>query len=425
MWFCGDIKRRAILLVFAIGLIGYSCGPLFDLRKFELSEIMVKGFAEKNPDHHRLIVTPSEEKMQPFDLAYVGTLTKMLAYVHGADGQGATTGDKWIHFKFDLSDLPANAQIQKATLKLFTQLDPYVHMYIDNTVQLYCGANFVRKTWKWEGKIEDRTIGNYMVFDYKTPCPPAHVPTPLVKKNRFYPVSAGEISSLSRVPTFWFADLSEEELQAHLAESKELRLTLTQALKKRYPPSKTEYFLTYQQDSNTPATAREPGAVYMASSEHQHSEVRPQLCVDYILHKGTSGTAKAIALLAFTNVSGKEGLGFVSKTMADVLKSALMKYKKELHVADRMKLASALKEMAIGMTGAISQSTAAKAGKLAGADYIVVGKYKGTKDKLKYAFRVIETETGEIVAAHVSKGSVKTVIHDAKRIADLIINDLR
>ena len=137
---------------------------------------------------------------------------------------------------------------------------------------------------------------------------------------------------------------------------------------------------------------------------------------------------KTIAVMPIDNVSGYSDKN-VAEIMTEELVRALHKSGKYVMV-ERTQLANAMKEIGFNMTGAVSQEAAVKAGKMAGADYSLIGKVTmatirgNTEGNLANALlglkvadtlqgqitvdvKVINNETGEIVLAESISGDKK------------------
>jgi len=135
---------------------------------------------------------------------------------------------------------------------------------------------------------------------------------------------------------------------------------------------------------------------------------------------------KRIAVAEFQDRSGHKGAG---QGVADMLITALFK-SGEFIVVERKELDKVLAEQRLGRSGAVTPQTAPAVGKLLGVDLLVLGSITelGTKDRdvsggtnlfgakinAKTAraavdIRLVNTTTGEIVAAETEEGTESTV----------------
>lgn len=69
-------------------------------------------------------------------------------------------------------------------------------------------------------------------------------------------------------------------------------------------------------------------------------------------------------------------------------------------VVERTRLQEILDELDLGHTGKVTPATAAKVGKLLGAQYLVLGSYFEVMGTLRMDARVVRVETGEIIGSH-------------------------
>jgi len=135
---------------------------------------------------------------------------------------------------------------------------------------------------------------------------------------------------------------------------------------------------------------------------------------------------KRIAVAEFQDKSGHRGAG---QGVADMLVTALVK-SGEFIVVERKELDKVLAEQRLGRSGSVTPQTAPAIGKLLGADLLVLGSISelGTKDRnvsggapmfgakinAKTAraavdIRLVNTSTGEVVAAETEEGTESTV----------------
>jgi len=133
-----------------------------------------------------------------------------------------------------------------------------------------------------------------------------------------------------------------------------------------------------------------------------------------------SASKQTIAVLDFKNKSSYSGRWRIGRGIADILTTELVKIKL-FKVIERSKLKSILKEQELGASGLVVSKMAPKLGKLLGAKYLITGsvnEYGRSKGGISFGgfgiksqtarvacdFRVINTETGEIVFADSGKG---------------------
>jgi len=119
------------------------------------------------------------------------------------------------------------------------------------------------------------------------------------------------------------------------------------------------------------------------------------------------GTVQTIAIMAFDNYSvGKyqEELGFLTKGIADFFESDFSKIS-DLKVVERDKVDYILRELELTKSGAVEAATAARVGKMLGAQIMVFGSITQLDDKnSKMLVKAVKVETSEIIASVESEG---------------------
>lgn len=109
--------------------------------------------------------------------------------------------------------------------------------------------------------------------------------------------------------------------------------------------------------------------------------------------------APRVAVLDLDNRTGDASLDGAGAGVAGILVAKLVRVD-TLEVVERERLADVLGEIALGKSGAVDATTAAKAGKLLGASHFVAGEIVSVKlPAVALALRVVEVETGKVVAA--------------------------
>ncbi|MEZ5360344.1 MAG: CsgG/HfaB family protein [Candidatus Zixiibacteriota bacterium] len=116
----------------------------------------------------------------------------------------------------------------------------------------------------------------------------------------------------------------------------------------------------------------------------------------------TDGKLQTIAIMAFDNFSVgeyQEELGFLTKGIAEFFESDFSKIS-ELKVVERDKIDFLLKELELSKSGAIEAATAAKVGKMLGAQIMVFGSITQLdKNNTKMLVKAVNVETSEIITS--------------------------
>ncbi|MEO5818797.1 MAG: FlgO family outer membrane protein [Gemmatimonadaceae bacterium] len=105
---------------------------------------------------------------------------------------------------------------------------------------------------------------------------------------------------------------------------------------------------------------------------------------------------KTVAVLYFDNHTGKPDYDPLGKGIAAMMISDLGSVE-EIQLVERERMQDVVKEMETQHTKFYDSSTAVKVGRLAGAEYIVVGAFAALQPKMRIDTRVVRVETGEIV----------------------------
>jgi TolB-like protein len=120
------------------------------------------------------------------------------------------------------------------------------------------------------------------------------------------------------------------------------------------------------------------------------------LCVVVLAPIARAERKPTVAVLYFDYSGKDEQLGMLRKGLAQMMISDLSSLD-AIQLVERDRLEDILAELKLGQTNKIDPATAAKAGKLLGARYMVLGGYFDLKSKLRVDARVIEVETGKVI----------------------------
>jgi tetratricopeptide (TPR) repeat protein len=144
------------------------------------------------------------------------------------------------------------------------------------------------------------------------------------------------------------------------------------------------------------------------------------------------GKIQTIAIMEFDNFSiGKyqEQLGALSKGLADFFEHDFRKIS-ALKVVERDKIDFVLKELELQKSGQVDQATAAKIGKILGAQIMVFGSITQLDDNnSRMIVRAVKVETSEIIASVDKQGKPeyskmeKELVEDLAKQLNIQIND--
>jgi len=115
----------------------------------------------------------------------------------------------------------------------------------------------------------------------------------------------------------------------------------------------------------------------------------------------SGGVARAerkptVAVLYFDYTGKDEDLAVLRKGLAQMMISDLSSLD-AVQLVERDRLEEVLVELKLGQSGKIDAATAAKAGKLLGARYMILGGYFDLQGTLRVDARVVEVETGKVI----------------------------
>lgn len=123
-----------------------------------------------------------------------------------------------------------------------------------------------------------------------------------------------------------------------------------------------------------------------------------------------AGSKAAVAPFAYTDGRPSPG-GLI---VAEALSTAIAEREKDFLV-ERSQLETAMKEISLSYTGAVSSASALQAGKVAGARYLVLGTLSDDGDRrVEVHARLVETESGLVMSA--AKATVKKTWRDIPRL---------
>jgi TolB-like protein len=111
-----------------------------------------------------------------------------------------------------------------------------------------------------------------------------------------------------------------------------------------------------------------------------------------------------LAIMPFTNISGQKEHDWLCTGIAESISTKLgsLPY---FSLVERLRLAEAMKEIELGQTGLISESTAAQTGQMAGAEELVIGSFQvvGQTIRINARFLKVEEATAHTTAEATGK----------------------
>jgi TolB-like protein len=123
--------------------------------------------------------------------------------------------------------------------------------------------------------------------------------------------------------------------------------------------------------------------------------------------------ATTVAVLYFQN-QGNPQLEPLKVGLAQMLTTDLQGSTK---IVERAQLQAVLDELKLGHSGVVDKDTAAKVGKLLGADELVLGSYFEMMGTLRVDARLVKVETGEVLYAAGADGPSASFLELEKKVA--------
>jgi TolB-like protein len=133
--------------------------------------------------------------------------------------------------------------------------------------------------------------------------------------------------------------------------------------------------------------------------------------------------AKRLAIIYFDNSGGEPSMDKLKKGLADMLITDLSNVSM-LDIVERDKLEAILKEQKISNSKEFDPNTAAKVGKLLGAQMILTGGYFDMMGSMRIDARFIDVETGKILKSDGVDGVSTSFFKIQKQLSWKIINNL-
>jgi TolB-like protein len=125
-----------------------------------------------------------------------------------------------------------------------------------------------------------------------------------------------------------------------------------------------------------------------------------------------AGSQRTLAVMYFENnsLTNKQDMDPLQKGLTDMLITELSKLE-QFRVVERNELQRVLKEMELGQSGLVEESSVQEVGRLLGAQNLLLGSYMFMLDgQLRIDVRIVEVETGLTVKAEQETGKAK-ILH--------------
>ncbi len=128
-----------------------------------------------------------------------------------------------------------------------------------------------------------------------------------------------------------------------------------------------------------------------------------------------------LAVLYFDYSGKDEELGLLRKGLAQMLLSDLSGAQ-GIRLVERERLEDVLSELKLGQKAAFDAKTAAKVGKLLGAQHMVLGSYFSLGGVLRADARIVEVETGRVLRSAGANGKPDDFLSVEQKLKDAILD---
>lgn len=127
----------------------------------------------------------------------------------------------------------------------------------------------------------------------------------------------------------------------------------------------------------------------------------------------------SIAILPFKNLTGNENNDWIGVGFSETMSAGLSQFKK-ISVVERANIKSVLKEIELSLTGLVDDNNAIEAGKLVGAEYLILGSYQLLNNSIRVSYRTIDVNSGIIVSGN----NITNMYENIFSIQDSIIGNI-
>jgi len=128
------------------------------------------------------------------------------------------------------------------------------------------------------------------------------------------------------------------------------------------------------------------------------------LFIILIAYHSYSNEKITVAVLNFENF-GNYQLNGLSQSIPEAISSVLSSYKK-INVVERNQLGKIINEISLSQSGIINQGTINKAGKILGADVLIIGSVAGNKYDVVVTIKAVKVSTGRVIDGKLLRGNI-------------------
>ncbi len=132
-----------------------------------------------------------------------------------------------------------------------------------------------------------------------------------------------------------------------------------------------------------------------------------------------------VAVLNFQSNTGDTSIDAMLSTGTSETIVSDLSIVEEIEVVERVRIVEAMKEIKLGLTGLIDEKTAQKAGRLVGAQYILMGHWQRFGSQYRVNARLVEVETGSIIHSIKETGYESSIFDLQDNISEQILSNLQ
>ncbi len=152
--------------------------------------------------------------------------------------------------------------------------------------------------------------------------------------------------------------------------------------------------------------------------------IRKFLMILFLVSVVSAQEKPVIAILKFTNPSGKVYLEGICKSFPTILKTELSQ-ERHVVVVERENMEAILKEQDFVLSDlSEDKDKSAKVGNLLGADYLITGSVVESEDRIRIDVTILRTSTGQVISEKVTGPSKEKLSPMGKILANNIVYDL-
>ncbi len=127
-----------------------------------------------------------------------------------------------------------------------------------------------------------------------------------------------------------------------------------------------------------------------------------------------------VAVLPLDNISKKGELEWLSEGIPESMIAKLQNVR-SLHMVERMRIRRVIEELKLGMSGMVDPNTAQAAGKLIGADTVLIGSFMESRGELRITMRLVKVEQGSVLHALEETGLLDRIFQVQDRLAERLV----